>query len=205
MKTMFLFSCLFCSSTLLADVRFYAVPEWELSPGWRFTPTLSYEANALGHFTNFGLKWGGNRQPGSHVELVSNLSFFTGENNRSNDISFTNFDTSIRFGVFERFNLYAELGIALDELIADSDNYPHEYEDSYYYGYNGQYRNSSRPDWFAGVGAGWQMSWLTVNVFARYRYLESLEEQYLQKVSNRYQTVPDRYQWFSGVELSIQF
>ena len=197
MKNIILFSCLFCSPALLANIYYHPDPDWGIPPEWQLTPTLSYEANSLGTFTNLGLKWGGNSRPGSHIELVGNVSFYTDKKRYSDDVAFTNFDTSIRFGVFDRFNLYGELGIALDELFTDGHSYNHDYEDDY--------RNSSRPDWFAGVGAGWQINWLTVNVYARYRYLESLEEQYPWSYSNRYEPVPDRYQWFSGVELSVHF
>jgi len=200
MKKISIFSCLFFSPVLLANVYFHTDPDWDIPPEWQLTPTLSYEANSLGNITNIGLKWGGNSRPGSNIELVSNFSFFADERRSNQDVAFTNFDTSIRFGVFDRFNLYGELGIALDELFTDGT------DERYYNDYdNDDYLHSSRPDWFAGFGAGWQINWLTVNVYARYRYLESLEEQYLRSYSNRFEPVPDRYQWFSGVELSVRF
>lgn len=201
MKNLILFSCLFCSPTLLANI--YYDSDWDMPAEWQLTPTLSYEANSVGSFTNIGLKWGGNAHSGSHIELVSNLSFFNDDSPYNRDISFTNFDASVRFGVFDRLNIYGELGIALDELFTDDND--DDYYNDYWGGYDDPYHKSSRPDWFAGVGAGWHMDWLTVNFYARYRYLESLEEQYLLNYFTRNEKLPDRYQWFTGVELSINF
>jgi hypothetical protein len=197
-KKIILFSTLIFSSSLWAD-PFYPQE-------WRLTPTLSYETNALGNISNAGFKWGNYAYDKQYVELVTNLSFFQPERHLHPDTSFTNFDASVRFGVFHHINLYAELGVAIDELFVDGGtNY--YYDDDDYYGdyYNDGYRDSSRPDWFVGLGAGWQLDWLSVNLYARYRYLESLEEQFLQHNFDPYQAVPNRYQWFTGMELSVHF
>jgi hypothetical protein len=192
-----LFSALAFSPLLWADS--YDLQQWQLSP------TLGYETNSLGNFTNAGLKWGAHSHHHQYVELVSNLSMFQPANQFSADTSFTNLDVAVRFGVFSQINLYAELGVALDELFVDgrSSYYDDEYDDGYYY--NDNYQDSSRPDWFVGVGAGWRLDWLSVNLYARYRYLESLEEQFLQHNFDPYQKIPDRYQWFTGLELSVHF
>ncbi|MBU2427402.1 MAG: hypothetical protein KKA56_11030 [Gammaproteobacteria bacterium] len=198
MKKIILSVLLFVSPTLWAD-QYY---QKQLT----LTPILGYEANALGNITTLGLKFGGDAQSMNHVELVTNLSFFTPSSQFRPDTNFTNFETSVRFGVFDQINFYGELGVALDELFVDGikndfyfgDDYEHEYE----YDYR---RDSSRPDWFVGVGGGWRLDWLTVNVYARYRYLESLQEEYLRDNYDRYLVIPDRYQWFTGVELSIRF
>lgn len=177
------------------------------APEWRLTPTISYETNALGNISNAGLKWGNYGYDKQYVELVTNLSYFQPERQLHPDTSFTNFDASVRFGVFHHVNLYAELGVAIDELFVDGrGNYYYD-DDDYYddYYYNDHYRDSSRPDWFVGVGAGWKLDWLSVNLYARYRYLESLEEQFLQHNFDPYQPIPNRYQWFTGLELSVHF
>ena len=107
---------------------------------------------------------------------------------------------------YDAFEKFLGRSIAIDELFVDGrTNY--YYDDDYYddYYYNDDYRDSSRPDWFVGVGAGWQLDWLNVNLYARYRYLESLEEQFLQHNFDPYQPIPNRYQWFTGLELSVHF
>lgn len=196
-----LFSVLTFSPLLLAD-------SYDLKP-WQLSPTLSYETNSLGNFTNVGLKWGAHSHHNQYVELISNLSMFQPANQFSADTSFTNLDVAVRFGVFSQINLYAELGVALDELFVDgrSSYYYDDYDDGYYGGHyhDDDYHDSSRPDWFVGVGAGWRLDWLSVNLYGRYRYLESLEEQFLQHNFDPYQKIPDRYQWFTGLELSVYF
>lgn len=189
MKKRILFSTLFLSPVLWAES--YYQQQWQLAP------TASYEANSLGAFTNVGLKWAAHSGQNQYVELVSQLSSFQPSDKLHADTSFTNLDAAVRFGMFQQINLYVELGIALDELLVD------EGTREYYYG--DYERNSSRPDWFVGLGGGWRADWLSVNLYARCRYLESLEEEYLQHNFNPYLAVPDRYQWFTGVELSIHF
>ncbi len=198
MKKTILFSCLIFSSQLLAE--HYAQTEWQLSP------TLSYETNALGSLTNIGLKWGGDPRYTKYIELVSNLSFFTPGRQFSPDTAFTNLDMSVRFGLFSDINAYAEVGVALDELFVDGGDGHYFYNDGYnaHYQYN-DHRNSSKADWFVGVGGGWQMDWLTVNVYGRYRYLESLTEQYWLHNFDPRQNIPHQYQWFTGLELSVNF
>jgi hypothetical protein len=204
-KNLFL-STLICNtfmfSPLLWAERYYAQ---DYGQAWRLTPTLSYETNTLGNISNAGLKWGNFAYDKQYVELVTNLSYFQPESQLHPDTSFTNLDASVRFGVFHHVNLYVELGIAIDELFVDgSRNYG--YSDDYYHNYYAdRYRDSSRPDWFVGVGAGWRLDWLSVNLYGRYRYLESLEEQFLQHNFNPYQPIPERHQWFTGLELSVHF
>lgn len=175
------------------------------SQDWRLTPTLSYETNALGNISNAGLKWGNYAYDRQYVELVTNLSHFQSADRLNPDMSFTNFDASVRFGIFQQINLYAEIGVALDELFVDGSHryYYDDYNVDGYY--QDEYRNSNRPDWFVGLGAGWRLDWLSVNLYGRYRYLESLEEQFLLHNFDSYQPIPDRYQWFTGLELSIHF
>jgi len=109
-------------------------------------------------------------------------------------------------GQIDQINAYAEVGIAIDELFVEGIERRYFYTDNDGYSYHDGYeRNSSRPDWFVGVGGGWRLDWLSVNVYGRYRYLESLEEAYLEHNLDPYQKIPSRYQWFTGVELSIHF
>lgn len=172
---------------------------------WQLTPTLSYETNSLGNISNAGLKWGNYSYDKQYVELVTNLSHFQPANQLHPDVSFTNFDASVRFGMFQQINLYAEIGVALDELFVDGHRsyyYYDDYIDDYSQDY---YRDSDRPDWFVGLGAGWRLDWLSVNFYARYRYLESLEEQFLLHNFDRYQAIPDKFQWFTGLELNVHF
>lgn len=198
MKKLIFFSTLFLSPTLWAES--YYQQQWQL------TPTASYEANSLGAFSNVGLKWAAYSGQNQYVELVTQLSNFQPSDKLHPDTTFTNLDAAVRFGIFNQINLYVELGIALDELLVDDGTREYYYGDDYGYDYNYDYdRNSSRPDWFVGLGGGWRADWLSVNLYARCRYLESLEEEFLQHNFNPNQAVPDRYQWFTGVELSIHF
>lgn len=193
----FIFS-IFTFSPLLWAQTYY-------SPEWQLTPTLSYETNSLGQISNAGLKWGNYAYDKQYVELVTNLSYFQPADPLHPDISFTNLDVSVRFGMFQQINLYAEIGVALDELFVDGHRSYYDHDDYYYDYYEDRYRDSQRPDWFVGLGAGFRLDWLSINAYARYRYLESLEEQFLQHSFDRFEPIPDRYQWFTGVELSVHF
>jgi hypothetical protein len=197
-KKILLFSSIFFSPLLWAE-HYY-------QQSWQFTPTLSYETNAIGSITNIGFKWGGDPDYSRHIELVSQLSVFHPASQFSDETTFTNLDASVRFGLFDQINAYAEVGIAVDELFVEGIERRYFYTDNdgYYYE-DGYEHHSSRPDWFVGVGGGWRLDWLSVNVYGRYRYLESLEEAYLEHNVNPYQKIPSRYQWFTGVELSVHF
>lgn len=163
-------------------------------------PVAAYERSEQGQISSVGLMFGE-----GHLRLVTAVARYTGtESGRrsfSRDIDFTNFDTSLRLGVFDELSLYAEAGLALDELIADE-------EGKDYYDAAGNRVNRPGPlDWFAGVGAGIEQRHWSVLAFGRYRYLRSYEQEYLYLYPYHLQRFekPEPHQWFVGIEVSLRF
>lgn len=168
--------------------------------GFSFRPLLAYESSDTGQITSLGMQWGGGS--GDYLALVTSLSTFQAKQQFGGDnIGFSNLDTSLRLGRFDDVSLYAEIGVALDELVFDEE------EEVYYDSYGDRHRHSGPIDWFAGVGAGLQLDFIQINAFARYRYLRSLEQEYYDSTLWRQGVLPmpDPHQWFAGVELSIRF
>jgi hypothetical protein len=168
--------------------------------GFSFRPLLAYESSDTGQITSLGMQWGGGA--GDYLALVTSLSNFQAKQKfGGDDISFSNFDTSLRLGYFDDVSLYAEVGVALDELVFDEE------EKDYYDRYGFHHSHSGPIDWFAGVGGGLQLDFLQINAFARYRYLRSLEQEFYSSVlwQQGYLPMPSPHQWFAGVELSIRF
>lgn len=163
-------------------------------------PYLSYEANETGQITTLGAIF----QPDTHFQLAMGLaSYFSDEHpyagSSQADISFLNLDTSIRFGTFDKFSIYGEVGIALDELIFDEE------EHDYYDRWGGHYEKMGPIDWFAGVGAGIELDNLSIRAYSRYRYLRSYEQEYLAVRDPWIDGQPADGQWFTGVEVSLRF
>lgn len=168
--------------------------------GFSFRPLLAYESSDTGQITSLGLQWGGGA--GDYLALVTSFSTFQAKQQfGGGDISFSNLDTSLRLGRFDDVSLYAEIGVALDELVFDEE------EEVYYDSYGERHRHAGPIDWFAGVGGGLQLDFLQINAFARYRYLRSLEQEFYSSVwwQRGYLPMPEPHQWFAGVELSIRF
>ena len=162
-------------------------------------PTVSYESNALGHLTNVGLIWTTDAGRPQFYQLLTNFSIYQSDDRLLPNAGFTNFDTSLRVGRFDDISVYGELGIALDELAFDS-------EIAEYYDQHGRYyRENDKVDWFVGAGAGLTLDWLQINAYGRYRYLQSLQQAYLQDPFGTLTPIPDAYQWFAGVELVVRF
>ncbi|WP_333796600.1 hypothetical protein [Rheinheimera sp.] len=167
---------------------------------WSVRPLLAVESSDSGRISSVGLQWGG--LPGQSVAVVTSLSFYHAKEQwGGSDIGFTNFDTSLRLGRFDDFSLYAEVGVALDELVFDEE------ETEYYDNFGYRHRHQGPIDWFAGVGGGLQLDFIQINAFARYRYLRSLEQQYYREPlwQQGYLPNPEPYQWFAGIELSFRF
>lgn len=175
-------------------------PRQTESQRWSVRPLLAFESSEAGQISSVGLQWGG--LPGQSVAVVTSFSFYRANQEwGGSDIGFTNFDTSLRLGRFDDFSLYGEIGIALDELAFDEE------ETDYYDNFGYRHRSSGPIDWFAGLGGGFQLEFLQIHAFARYRYLRSLEQQYYREPlwQQGYLPNPEPYQWFAGVELSFRF
>lgn len=167
--------------------------------GW-VSPYLSYEANDKGKITTLGAVF----QTDAHFQLAVGLaSYYSDDYPKSGlyqpEIQFMNLDTSVRVGTFDKFSLYGEVGIALDELFFDEE------EEDYYDRWGGHYEKMGPIDWFAGVGAGIELNNLSLRAFGRYRYLRSYEQEYLAALDPWVHGQPDDGQWFAGVELSLRF
>ena len=167
--------------------------------GW-VSPYLSYEANDKGQISTIGAVF----QTDAHFQLAVGLASYYSDDNPQHglyqpEIQFLNLDTSVRVGTFDKFSLYGEVGIALDELIFDEE------EENYYDRWGGHYEKMGPIDWFAGVGAGIELNNLSLRAFGRYRYLRSYEQEYLAALDPWVHGQPDDGQWFAGVELSLRF
>lgn len=188
----------FCSSAAMAQ-QHYIVSEFDTS-SIGIAPFAAYERSSQGQITSVGAIFGE-----GNIRFVAAVANYTGiENSQrdfSRDIEFTNFDTSLRVGVFNELTVYGEVGLALDELIADEER-------EEYYDYDGYRINKPGPlDWFAGVGAGIERRNWSLLAFGRYRYLRSYEQEYLYNYPYYLQRFekPEPHQWFVGVEISLRF
>jgi len=197
------------SLALLTSLCFLSVPAMlqaqtviyldEPDVGW-VSPYLSYEANDKGQITTLGAVF----QSDAHFQLAVGLASYYSDKHPSQglyqpEIEFLNLDTSVRVGTFDQFSLYAEVGVALDELVFDEE------DQDYYDRWGGHYEKMGPIDWFAGVGAGIELNNLSLRAFGRYRYLRSYEQGYLAALDPWVHGQPDDGQWFAGAELSLRF
>lgn len=165
-----------------------------------WAPYVSYGQSKQGSLTTVGLVLGDDA-----VRFASGVAFFDGSTKpmttATRSLDFTNFDVSVRFGRFDEFSLYGEVGLALDELLMD--NLKHHDDTSY----GQQDDTSDLPDPFVGIAAGFEQQHWSLTAFGRYRYLPSYQDEWqrLQFASREPLGKADVHQWFAGLEFSLRF
>lgn len=164
-----------------------------------FAPFVSYGVSDQGSITNVGSVFGDD-----FIRVAAAVSYYQGNYidkfGPNRDLDFTNFDVSLRFGKFSDLSLYGEIGVALDEVLADNDD-----DDNYY---SPQKDNDSDiPDVFIGLAGGFEQKAWSLSAFGQYRYLPSFEDEYLRLTAANPNPVADAdvHQMFAGIEFALRF
>lgn len=165
-----------------------------------WAPYVAYGQSKQGSLTTVGLVLGDDA-----VRFASGVAFFDGSRipmtTATRSLDFTNLDVSVRFGRFDEFSFYGEVGLALDELLMD--NLKHHDDTSY-----GQQDDTSNlPDPFVGIAAGFDQQHWSLTAFGQYRYLPSYQDEWqrMSYASREPLGNADVHQWFAGVEFSLRF
>lgn len=164
-----------------------------------FAPFVSFAVSDQGSITNVGSVFGDD-----FIRVAAAVSYYQGnfvdEFGPNRDLDFTNLDVSLRFGKFSDVSLYAEVGVALDEVLADNDD-----DDNYYSPQ--QHNDSDIPDVFIGINGGFEQKAWSLTAFGQYRFLPSFEDEYLQLTAANPNPVADAdvHQMFAGIEFALRF
>ena len=182
---------LFPQAALAAPAKFSDVP---------FAPFVSFAVSDQGSITNVGSVFGD-----EYIRVAAAFSYYQGnfvdDFGPNRDLDFTNLDVSLRFGQFSAVSLYGEIGIALDEVLADNDD-----DDDNYYS-SQQDNDSDFPDLFVGIAGGFERKFWSLTAFGQYRFLPSFEDEYRQLTAANPNPVADAdvHQMFAGIEFALRF
>ncbi len=182
---------LFPQAALAAPAKFSDVP---------FAPFVSFAVSDQGSITNVGSVFGD-----EYIRVAAAFSYYQGnfvdDFGPNRDLDFTNLDVSLRFGQFSAVSLYGEIGIALDEVLADNDD-----DDDNYYS-SQQDNDSDFPDLFVGIAGGVERKSWSLTAFGQYRFLPSFEDEYRQLTAANPNPVADAdvHQMFAGIEFALRF
>ena len=182
---------LFPQAALAAPAKISDVP---------FAPFVSFAVSDQGSITNVGSVFGDD-----FIRVAAAVSYYQGnyvdDFGPNRDLDFTNLDVSLRFGKFSDVSLYGEIGVALDEVLADNDD-----DDDNYYS-SQQDNDSDVPDVFIGIAGGLEQKSWSLTAFGQYRFLPSFEDEYLRLTAANPNPVADAdvHQMFAGVEFALRF
>lgn len=132
---------------------------------------------------------------GAYMTSAIGYADITDKTGNSND--YLTWDTGFKFGYFSDISIYGEVGLDLFELIWDDLNDKDEDERTYYYD-NEEYdyfdteRQDDDIDGYIGVGIGFNLKPIKIDVFTRLRQIDG----------NNWESKEHLY---SGLQLSIVF